>query len=262
VNSLLGSVIRIAEQAGELIGRTPFASLSPGHRDENPVTAADRAADRFLRKRLLALYPCGWLSEETSDTPDRLSVQDVWIVDPLDGTREFTQGVPEYAISIALSTDGVPVLAVVHNPVTLDTFSAMQGGGARRGVLPLTVREGRRLEASRTEFARGEFDGFQRHWDVHPMGSIAWKLCRVAAGLAAVTLSRGPKREWDVCAGVLLVTEAGGRVSDLWGEPLRFNRRDTLLNGIVAGAPWAHARALSAAAVLGAAQRAAPHASR
>jgi myo-inositol-1(or 4)-monophosphatase len=176
--------------------------------------------------------------------------------------REFVERVPEYAISIALSTRGAPMLAVVHNPATLDTFSAVQGGGAYRGALPLTVREGRRLEASRTEVARGEFAGFPGQWDVHPMGSIAWKLCRVAAGLAALTLSRGSKREWDVCAGALLVTEAGGRVSDMWGEPLLFNRRDTLLSGIVAGAPGAHERALRAVAVLGAAQRSAPPGSR
>jgi myo-inositol-1(or 4)-monophosphatase len=259
--SLLRSVIRIAEQAGELIARAPPAPASPIHRDEDPVTAADRIADRYLRNRLLALHPCGWLSEETKDSPDRLPEQDVWIVDPLDGTREFVQRVPEYAISIALSTRGTPMLAVVHNPATHDTFSAVQGGGAYRGALPLAVREGRRLEASRTEVARGEFAGFQGQWDVRPVGSIAWKLCHVAAGLAAVTLSRGPKREWDVCAGALLVTEAGGRVSDLRGEPLRFNRRDTLLSGIVAGAPRAHERALRAVAVLGAAQRPTPRGS-
>jgi myo-inositol-1(or 4)-monophosphatase len=256
--SLLLNVIRIAEQAGELIARAPPAPALPVHRDEDPVTPADRIVDSYLRNRLLALRPCGWLSEETMDTADRLLEQDVWIVDPLDGTREFVERVPEYATSIALCTSGEPVLAVVHNPVTLDTYSAVKGGGAHRGTLQLAVREGRRLEASRTEVAHGEFVGFQGQWDVQPVGSIAWKLCHVAAGLAAVTLSRGPKREWDVCAGALLVTEAGGRVTDLSGEPLRFNRRDTLFSGIIAGAPEGHERALRAVAVLGPAQRPPP----
>lgn len=209
-----------------------------------PVTTADREADRFLRARLPEIVPAAWLSEETADAPARLEASRVWVVDPLDGTRELLAGIPEYAVSAALVEDGRPVLGVVAVPPTGVAWWALRGRGAFREGHPAKVAEGGRLLASRTEVAAGELEPFAGTWTVEPVGSIAHKLARVASGEAGLTLSRGPKAEWDVCAGTLLVEEAGGVATDLAGRPLRFNRARTAVAGIVAGAPGCHRRAL------------------
>jgi len=178
----------------------------------------------------------------------------VWIVDPLDGTKEFITGVPEYAVAVALVEDGEPVLGVVHNPVTGETFWAERGGGAVLNGQPIHVAEGRVVLASRSETKRGEFTPFE-DWEVRPVGSIQYKLALVAAGQGAVTWSRGPKHEWDVCAGALIVREAGGLATELAGTPLRYNRPRPKVRGILAGAPQAHARALAELATIGASDR-------
>ena len=133
---------------------------------------------------------------------------------------------------------------MVHNPASADTYWAVTGEGAFHNETPIGVREGDTLLASRSECASGEFAPFAASWQVSPIGSIAYKLALVAAGTAAVTFSRGPKHEWDVCAGALIVSEAGGRVSDAFGEPLRFNQAFPKVKGILVGAPAAYDRAL------------------
>jgi myo-inositol-1(or 4)-monophosphatase len=245
-------IVAIAEGAGALIVDARAAPLDVAEKGgAGPVTRADRDAERYLRDQLLVLHPCAWLGEETVDTPERLASSDVWIVDPLDGTKEFVRGLPEYTVSIALARSGHPVVAVIHNPATRETWWAERGRGAHGPRGRLRVHDGATLVASRTEIAAGEFDALRRAWTVEPLGSIAYKLALVATGRAAATLSRGPKSEWDVCAGTLLVEEAGGVVTDLENEPLRFNRPDPRTRGVVAGAPGAHARALRDAAALG-----------
>lgn len=234
-----------------------------------PVTEADRRADRLLKERLLAIRDAAWLSEETADDPSRLEAERVWIVDPLDGTKEFVKGLPEYTVAVALVESGVPVLGVVHNPVTGETFWAERGRGAlftdprtANGELPTTsraeravVREGSTLLASRSELERGEFDPFRDDWDVTPVGSIEYKLALVGAGKGSATVSRGPKHEWDVCAGVLIVREAGGIATDLEGNPLRFNQAFPKTRGIMAGAPEAYARLVRQVERMGASDR-------
>jgi myo-inositol-1(or 4)-monophosphatase len=94
--------------------------------------------------------------------------------------------------------------------------------------------------ASRSEIAAGEFDGLRDGWQLQPVGSTAYKLAMVAAGMGSVYVSRGPKSEWDVCAGVLLVREAGGRVTDMEGGDPAFNRRDPYVHGMLAAEPTLH----------------------
>lgn len=224
---------------------------SPGQ----PVTAADLAADRILWETLTGERPdYGWLSEETVDKPDRLARKRVWIVDPVDGTRSFVEGVSEFALSVALAEDGVVVAGAVCNPAAGSLYWAIRGGGAYaadldggtpRAVRRLRVRRRRRgpptLLASRHEMTDGEFAPFvERGWHVRPSGSTAYKLARLAAGEGDVFLSRGPKSEWDVCAGDLLVTEAGGSVTDLRGSPFHYNRLDPAVYGVVATTTGLH----------------------
>ena len=242
---LLQPVIEIGRAAADRIEAAGHAGIiveekRPGH----PVTAADRETDRFLRERLMLLLSCGWLSEETTDSRDRLSQRRVWVVDPLDGTKEFAAGVPEYAVSVALVEDHHPVLGVVVHAASRAAYWAVRGSGAYAEGRRVHVTDGDRLLASRTELARGEFDAFERDWRIEPSGSIALKLARVAAGEAAATLSRGPKAEWDVCAGSLIVEEAAGIVTSRDGAPLLFNTESARVDGIVAGAASAHRRTL------------------
>jgi myo-inositol-1(or 4)-monophosphatase len=244
---MIEQVIRIAVEAGRIIEATRSEAMESEMKAEGrgPVTRADQEADRFLRKSLLSLLRAGWLSEETRDDLVRLEATRTWIVDPLDGTREFIRGLPEYAVSIALVDSGHPILAVVRNPMTEETFWACRGEGAFQDDRLLLIREGSTLLASRTEVADGEFESFSADWTVRPCGSIAYKMALVAAGRAAGTLSRGPKGEWDICAGSLVVEEAGGIVTDAAGHPCRFNRSPPRVESVVAAAPRTHARLLA-----------------
>lgn len=267
IRDLVPAVIDAAAAAGRCIERVRAEGLGVATKsDLSPVTRADHEADALLHERLLSLVPAGWLSEETADNPERLTQQLLWVVDPLDGTKEFIGGVPEYAVAIALVEEARPVLSLVHNPARGNTYWAVRDQGAflteahetgRRQADARRIRaaEGRNLLASRSECRSGEFEPFQAAWDITSMGSIAYKLAQVASGSAAVTFSRGPKHEWDVCAGALLVSEAGGRVSDVFGEPLRFNQPFPKVRGILAGAPHAYDNALQELARIGVSAR-------
>ena len=248
---LLPEVCAIAAEAGRLIEALRRGDLETAEKDDRSlVTRADRQADAFLKAELTALLPAGWLSEETADDHARLGHRRLWIVDPLDGTREFVEGVPEYSIAIALVEDGCPSLGVVHNPATGETFSAARGAGAFRNDQPIQVQERDVMLASRSEARGGEFAPFG-DWNLVPVGSIQLKLALVAAGAGAVTVSRGPKWEWDVCAGALIVAEAGGIATDVLGRPLRYNQPFPKVRGVLAGAPAAHDRVRRTVAVVG-----------
>ncbi len=223
--------------------------------DLSPVTEADRRSDALLRGELLSLLPVAWLSEETADTSDRLAARRVWVVDPLDGTKEFIAAIPEYVIAVALIEDGVPVLGVVHNPASDEVFWAVRGEGAYKNGSPIGVRDGPRMLASRSERKRGEFEQLEDGWEIVTMGSIQYKLALVGAGEAGVTLSRGPKHEWDVAAGAMIIEEAGGRVTDMYGGPLWYNQPFPKVRGIVAGAPATYVRVLGELGEMGASER-------
>lgn len=255
--SLLASIIAAARDAGRAIERVraPGMEVHEKRDSAGPLTRADRESDALLRTQLTALVPAAWLSEETSDTRERLVASRLWIVDPLDGTKEFVAGLPEYSVAIALVDAGEPTLAVVHNPRTGDVFWAERGRGAFRNGKLMRVREGDILLASRTEVAAGEFEPFAADWTLQTVGSIQLKLALVAAGDASATLSRGPKWEWDVCAGALLVTEAGGQVAEVTGTSLRYNQPRPKTRGVLAGAPRAYERALARISAIGVSAR-------
>lgn len=207
---------------------------------DSPVTEADTEANHVIHAAINAAFPNdGWLSEETKDSPERLRKQRVWIVDPLDGTKEFIKHIPEFCVCIALVEDGTPILGVSYNPVTDELFTGTRADGVRLNGDPIAVSEladlaAARILASRSEVGRGEWEEFRSCFTVELTGSVAFKFALIAAGRGDATFSLTPKNEWDVCAGTALVTFAGGRVSDRYGEPLRFNRPDPLLPGIIA----------------------------
>ena len=209
-----------------------FARFTPGAIEteykigHDPVTEADRAIDSLLRQHLLQPGE-GWLSEESADDGARLAHDRVWIVDPLDGTREFVAGIPEFCVSVALVEDGHPVAGGIANPSTHQVFLGSPGTGVTLNGQSVAATSTDTLQnalvlASRSEIKRGEWKQFaDAPFRVQPMGSVAYKLALVAAGLADATFTLSPKHEWDIAAGAALVEAAGGYVSLPDGTPLK-----------------------------------------
>ncbi len=208
----------------------------------DPVTAADLAANEVL----LDILPGpgeGWLSEETADSPDRLQHRRVWVVDPLDGTREFVDGIPEWCISVGLVEDGVPAAGGILSPST----DQLVIGGVGMGVTlngeaceptGLKSLEGAVILASRSEWKRGEWDRFEEApFKVKPCGSVAFKLAQVAAGLADGTWTLVPKHEWDVAGGAALMLAGGGALLHADGTRPLFNRPSPKLPNFLAARP-------------------------
>jgi myo-inositol-1(or 4)-monophosphatase len=222
---------------------TPGAVATEYKAGHDPVTEADRALDAILRENLLRDRE-GWLSEETADDPSRLGKERVWIVDPLDGTREFVQGLPEFCVSIGFAENGVPVAGGIYNPATKETFLGAIDTGVLYNGQPArpsqrSTLDGALILASRSEVKRGEWKQFENApFTVKAMGSVAYKLALVSAGLADLTFTLSPKNEWDVVAGAALVRSAGGFVSTLDKTGLTANRRDPLLSGLLASGPF------------------------
>lgn len=210
--------------------------------DRSPITEADRSLNRVLKELLLRDQE-GWLSEEDTDDFERLKQRLVWVVDPLDGTREFIAGIPEWSISVAMTGDGVVIAGGVCNPSTGEMFLGSKETGLTYNGSPAHATkkenlEGAKVVASRSEVERGEWTRFERApFVVCPMGSIAYKLARVAAGLEDATWTLNPKSEWDIAAGVALVEAAGGHVRFLPNTRPAFNNRITLLPGLFACGP-------------------------
>lgn len=209
---------------------------------DDPLTAADLAVDEAV-KDVLQSETDGWLSEETADSPTRLSCRRAWVVDPLDGTREFVRGIPEWCVSVGLVEDGIPVAGGVLAPTAgLRIVGSRDRGvtlnGRPAGPSTTTSLAGALVLASRSELNRGLWDPFfSTDISVRNMGSVALKLAMVAVGRADATWTLVPKNEWDVAAGAALVSAAGGRVSLPDGSSRTFNSPDPLLPGFVAATP-------------------------
>ncbi len=206
--------------------------------NDTPVTTGDLTVNTILEEELTSKFPdIGWLSEETKDNLERLNKKRVWIVDPIDGTREFVEAIPEYSISVALVEDGQPIIGAVVNSQRKEFFTAIKGKGAYLNGELIHVKEKleEKLEivASRSEIKRGEWENLAKQAKIIPTGSIAYKLALVAAGEADATFSLRPQHEWDIVAGCLLVEEAGGKISDKYRQSYNFNQKNTHVNSIV-----------------------------
>jgi len=227
-------------RAGDVLVEMSRRRVRVFHKDNgSPVTEADLAADDLLRAELPRDGE-GWLSEETADDPARLGRRRVWIVDPLDGTREFLAGVPEWCVSIALAEDGVAVAGGVLAPllgeqilggpetgVTLNGRPVRASSRARlAGGVVLVDRWALRRRSGRVLLGRG--------FGVRAVGPLAYTLALVATGRADATWGRSAKAEWDIAAGAALVAAAGGHVSDAAGRPLAFNRWPPRAPGVMA----------------------------
>lgn len=250
MHELLELTIGAARSAGAILlqeAARGFEVRSKG--TDDPVTPADLAADSCLRETLLNACPgYGWLSEETADTPERLACERVWIVDPMDGSREFVQRLPEYTVSVALAERGIPLIGVVHNPASGEVFAAIRKGGAflnghRVFCTEVTDLGDAVASVSRSQVRRGGIQPWQKLLrEARHVGSMAYRLALVAAGRCDLSFSTRAKNEWDVCAGDLLVREAGAEMRDRAGRIRTYNQPDTLLRGglVAANAALAH----------------------
>ncbi len=208
-----------------------------------PVTEADLAVNASLEKTLMgARADYGWLSEETEDDVARLGHEHVFIIDPIDGTRSFVEGGRTWAISIAVARHGEIVAGVIYLPMRNMLYAAALNEGATLNGAPLAVSRRGGLDDARVLGARPNFDA--AHWiggappvERHYRPSLAYRLALVAEGRFDAMLTLRKSWEWDLAAGCLLITEAGGTVTDRSGSGLRFNNAEPLLDGIVAGPP-------------------------
>lgn len=210
----------------------------------SPVCAADLEVDAFLKRELGALLPAaGWLSEETADDPSRLGKGLIWLVDPVDGTRDFLRGRTGWAVSVALISSGRPLIGMLSAPARGEEWVAVAGQGARRNSQPLTAS------------ARQEFSGARVPTDALPRedsdlaivdkpNSIALRIAMVAADEADLVATLRWGFEWDIGAAALIAREAGAEVTDAFGQPLAYNKRDPRAFGLLASSPQIHGAAV------------------
>jgi 3'(2'), 5'-bisphosphate nucleotidase len=240
----LSEVRSLAKQAGEKILAIYNTDFSIKEKDDqSPLTAADMASHKAIVAGLQALTPdIPVLSEEAAKIPfeQRSCWKTYWLIDPLDGTKEFIKRNGEFTVNIALVQDGVPVLGVVHVPVSGVTYAACQGGGAVKdvpgqGQQAIRVRKlsGGPVAVVGSRSHRGDslnsfLDKLGAH-EIVSMGS-SLKICLVAEGVADVYPRLGPTSEWDTAAAHCVVEQAGGSLTDLDMKPLRYNTKDSLLN--------------------------------
>ncbi len=242
------SDVLVRIQSAIQAAREVFSRFTPGEiaaeykAGHDPVTEADRALDAVLRKHLLRSDE-GWLSEESADDRSRLSCSRVWVVDPIDGTREFVSGIPEFCVSIAMVERGRPVAAGICNPATQEVFLGSINSGITYNGDPARVTQrstlsGALVLASRSEEKRGEWRVFQDGpFKVQAIGSVAYKLARVSAGLADATFTLTPKHIWDVAGGTALVESAGGFVRTIAQQRLNCGEESLLVPGLFACGP-------------------------
>lgn len=209
-----------------------------------PVTEVDMEVNGVLKKDLLGeRQDYGWLSEESTDDKTRLSKKYVWVVDPIDGTRAYMKGTPDFCISVALLEDHIPVLGVTYAPALNKFFHAAKGEGAYLNGKPIHVTEPKIVAGIRLQSDDG-YIGNAKRWgipwpdiDVEKFQSFALRLAAFAGGEADAVLSAKPKSEWDVAAGAVLIPEAGGVLCDQDGQPFSFNQENTRLHQVIAISP-------------------------
>ena len=246
----LDLLIDAAREAGEIALHHKAKGLEVKDKPENegPVTQADYAVDTALREGLLAARPnYGWLSEETDDDAARLSVNKVFIVDPIDGTRSFIAGEKTWAHSLAIAENGVVTQGVVYLPEMNLLYSADRTQGAFCNGDRLSVSDTSDILDARVLATKPNMES--KHWrgavpelNRSHRPSLAYRLCLVAQGRYDAMLTLRASWEWDIAAGSLILAEAGAKVTDRHGESLRFNNALPQTAGVLGASPGLHDR--------------------
>jgi len=214
---------------------------SPG----NPVCSSDMEIDAFLRDELQSLLPsAGWLSEETVDAPERLSGGLIWLVDPIDGTRDYIRGRKGWAISVALVSAGRPLFGMLDAPARGEFWHGEAGRGSWRNGERLAASTRAQLPGARVpaqSLSKEDADLVL----VDQPNSIALRMAMVAAGEADLVATLRWGYEWDIGAAALIAREAGARVTDAFGQPLNYNKPDPRAFGVLVTAPSIHEAAVA-----------------
>jgi myo-inositol-1(or 4)-monophosphatase len=233
---LIETIRKAGVKVGEMVRDGFEVQTKP---DRSPVTAVDHEVNRILHAMQRREFPKdGWLSEESPDNPARLNHARVWIVDPIDGTKALVNRMPDFCISAALVEQGVPIVAAILNPSTDELFTAVRGGGlflngahvglsAIHDVNPVIM-------VNAWEFRSDRWSTLADTTQCRPMYSIANALALVAAGRVQAAFTIEPENEWDLAAGVLLIEENGGTISDGSGNPFIFNQPVPRFRGVIA----------------------------
>jgi len=246
---LLFEVVRAAGELGQALARrTDLKRWTKP--DGSQVTEGDLAINALFEERLKPARPgYGWLSEETPDAPARMAREKLWIIDPIDGTRAFIEGRPEWCVAAALAVGGRPVVGAVYRPAREEFYAAIAGKGAELNGERLAIPDshsltGARIAGNRKALARLEAHGIA----ADPSGALPLqlRLAYVAAGRLDGAVSVGTRNDWDLAAGELLVIEAGGAVSGSSGEGYIYNRPEPWQQGLVAAGAKRHAALVDA----------------
>lgn len=231
---LAGQEVALMRESGLQYGRKHGHEL---------VSEADIRASEILYEALTRAFPHdGWLGEEHRDTADRLNRERVWIVDPIDGTREYLQGLPEYAISVGLVVNGKPALGIVHNPATDEMHAAICPPSPSKASHRFEQRDDFVALVGRGEDLLGKVPPLPGPARTKPVGSVAYRLALVAAGQGDVVVTWYARKEWDVAAGAALCLARGLTVTDVLGEPLSFNQPQPVVRGLLVAEIGLHTR--------------------
>lgn len=222
--------------------RGTFKSWTKGKGD-SPVSEADIAVNDLLRERL-PLPGDGWLSEESENDPARLGARRVWVVDPIDGTRAYIAGLPDWSVATALVEDGRPIVAVLFAPVEDEMFVAVAGRGATLNDVPIRTTDGG-LDGACVAAPAGyqkRLKTFEPSLVAHPkIHSLALRIARVAQGAVDAAFASGNAHDWDLAAADLLVHEAGGALTTFGRQSLIYNKPQPVHPPLVAAGPQRHA---------------------
>jgi myo-inositol-1(or 4)-monophosphatase len=241
------ALARAVEEAGALAlakFRTTFKSWTKG--ESSPVSEVDMAVNDLLQERLAALAPdYGWLSEETADNPARLTARRVWVVDPIDGTRAFIAGSPEWTVVAALVEQGRPIAGAIFAPAQAALFTAARGTGALRNGERIATSPGDAIDGARMAAPKRQIErlvAVTERMEVLPLiRSLALRFARVADGTYDVAFASSNPHDWDLAAVDLLVHEAGGALTTLAGRPLTYNGVELVHEALVAAGRDRHA---------------------
>jgi myo-inositol-1(or 4)-monophosphatase len=240
----LAASVREAGALARSMFQTPLKTWLKG--ESSPVSEADIAVDNLLRDHLHAGEPSvGWLSEESADDPARLAARHVWVVDPIDGTRAYLAGLPDWAVSAALVENGRPVAACLYAPVTEEFYMAVTGAGATLNGATIAATTGAALAAARISGPKGLLERLAAvapPFTIMPrVHSLALRLARVAQGALDVAITGGNSHDWDLAAADLLVHEAGGALTTFGGDAVTYNRPEPRHGALAAAGRDRHA---------------------
>lgn len=258
VDSLPAQDLSLLIHAARAAGRTAMTFAGPTARfwekpdGAGPVTEADLAVNETLKQILRVARPdYGWLSEEDADGPDRLTARRTFVIDPIDGTRSFMKGDAAWAHSIAVVENGRVTSGVIHLPMMDKLYAAARGGGAFLNDAPIHVTKARQLSGADVLVARPTM--LDQNWigtppklNRHHRPSLAYRMALVAQGRFDAMVTLRASWEWDIAAGAVICAEAGARVTDRFGGPLRFNVAHPQTPGALVAGPPLHGAFLGA----------------